>query len=236
MLLAPRRLRQHGFVVVAVSCRKPHPMPRPRSEKSHQKVLEAAVHLFSEQGIDATSMDAIAARSGVSKATIYKHWPDKDALAMEVLVWLYRLDEELKPVLHGNVREDLIAALSYRPVEHHPKERERIMPHLIAYSARNQAFGKAWRAKVVVRHTAYLTHVLQAAIERGDIDRNLSMDVAVALLFGPMMYRQMFVAGSRDEKAPPAFIAQIVDAFIQAFAATPHAFNAHRSVPIRRAQ
>jgi AcrR family transcriptional regulator len=211
-------------------------MPRPRSEKSHQKVLEAAVRLFSEEGIDATSMDAIAARSGVSKATIYKHWPDKDALAMEVLVWLYDLDEDLKPAEHGNLRDDLIAALSYRPVEHHPKERERIMPHLIAYSARNQAFGKAWRSKVVVRHTAYLTHVLHAAIDRGDVDRNLSMDVAVALLFGPMMYRQMFVAGSRDEKAPPAFIAQIVDAFIQAFAKHPHRLDAAQSIPFRRAQ
>jgi AcrR family transcriptional regulator len=195
-------------------------MPRPRSEKSHQKVLEAAVRLFSEEGIDATSMDAIAARSGVSKATIYKHWPDKDALALEVLVWLYDLDEDLKPAEHGNLHDDLIAALSYRPVEHHPKERERIMPHLIAYSARNQAFGKAWRSKVVVRHTAYLMHVLQAAIDRGDLDGTLSMNVAVALLFGPMMYRQMFVACSRDEKAPPAFIAQVVDAFVRAFAQT----------------
>lgn len=211
-------------------------MPRPRSERSHQKVLEAAVRLFSEQGIDATSMDAIAARSGVSKATIYKHWPDKDALAMEVLVWLYRLDEELKPVEHGNLRDDLIAALSYRPIEHHPKERECIMPHLIAYSARNQAFGKAWRSRVVVRHTVYLAHVLQAAMDRGDIDRDLPMDVAVALLFGPMMYRQMFVAGSRDEKAPPAFIAQIVDAFIQAFAKHPCAASVVQSVPLRRAQ
>lgn len=215
-------------------------MPRPRSEKSHQKVLEAAVRLFSEQGIDATSMDAIAARSGVSKATIYKHWPDKDALAMEVLVWLYRLDEELKPVEHGSLREDLIAALSYRPVEHHPKERERIMPHLIAYSARNPVFGKAWRSKVVVRHTAYLGRVLQLAMDRGEVDQTLSMDVAVALLFGPMMYRQMFVAGSRDEKAPPAFIAQVVDAFIRAFAQTPHVLNASHSVrpaaPVRRAQ
>ncbi len=213
-------------------------MPRPRSEKSHQKVLEAAVRLFSEQGIDATSMDAIAARSGVSKATIYKHWPDKDALAMEVLVWLYRLDEDVKPIEHGNLRDDLIAALSYRPVEHHPKERERIMPHLIAYSARNQVFGKAWRAKVVVRHTARLMQVLQASIDRGDIDGTLPMDVAVALLFGPMMYRQMFVAGSRDEKAPPEFIAQIVDAFIHAFAAAPHALSSgtRHPVPIRRAQ
>ncbi len=55
-------------------------MVRPRSAQAHKKVLDAAVQLFSDRGIDATSMDAIAETSGVSKATIYKHWPDKDAL------------------------------------------------------------------------------------------------------------------------------------------------------------
>lgn len=212
-------------------------MPRPRSEKSHQKVLEAALRLFAEQGIDATSMDAIAARSGVSKATIYKHWPDKDALAVEVLAWLYRLDEEPKPIEHSTLRQDLITALSYRPLERHTKERERMMPHLIAYSARNPVFGKAWRSKVLSRHATLITQVLRAAIERGELDEKLPMDVAIAALFGPMMYRQIFVAASREEKAPPAFVARVVDAFIRAFAHSPHRLTAGARTPeLRRAQ
>ena len=48
-------------------------MPRTRSADAHRKVLDAALELFAERGIDATSMDAIAEASGVSKATIYKH-------------------------------------------------------------------------------------------------------------------------------------------------------------------
>lgn len=196
-------------------------MPRPRSEKSHLKVLESAVRLFSEQGIDATSMDAIATRSGVSKATIYKHWPDKDKLAEEVLVWLYSLDEEPPPIEHTNLREALIAALSYRPAERHTKERERIMPHLIAYSARNPVFGKAWRSRILSRNAILIEQVLGDAMERGDIDAGLPMDMALAMLFGPMMYRQIFVAGSRHEKAPPGFIAQVVDVFCKFYGRDP---------------
>ena len=56
-------------------------MTRGLSERAHQKVLEAATELFAQRGIDGTSLDAIAAASGVSKATIYKHWMDKEALA-----------------------------------------------------------------------------------------------------------------------------------------------------------
>jgi AcrR family transcriptional regulator len=211
-------------------------MARPRSQEAHRKVLEAALGLFAEQGIDATSMDAVAAESGVSKATIYKHWPDKDALALEVIVWLYRLDEEPKTIEHTNLRDDLIAALSYRPVEHRNQERERIMPHLIAYSARNPSFGKAWRSKALSRHTVFLKQVLEPAIERGELQSDLSIDTAVALLFGPMMYRQIFVAQSRDEKASPEFIAQIVDSFVRAHAKRPHGLRAVVTIPARRAR
>jgi len=60
-------------------------MPRTRSASAHQKVLKAALELVAEHGVDGTSMDAVARESGVSKATIYKHWADKDALLLEML-------------------------------------------------------------------------------------------------------------------------------------------------------
>jgi hypothetical protein len=60
-------------------------MPRTRSASAHRRVIEAALELIGENGVDSTSMDAIAGRSGVSKATIYKHWADKDALLLELI-------------------------------------------------------------------------------------------------------------------------------------------------------
>ena len=66
-------------------------MARPRSERAHDQVLEAAIQLFSERGIDSTSIDAIAEMSGVSKATIYKHWADKDALLLEMMAHVHGL-------------------------------------------------------------------------------------------------------------------------------------------------
>ena len=74
--------------------------------------MDAAVQLFSERGIDSTSMDAIAEASGVSKATIYKHWQDKDALCMEVMGYLHGLDEEPPVFDSGDLRADLIALLA----------------------------------------------------------------------------------------------------------------------------
>ena len=56
-------------------------LQRPRSSRAHDQVLDSAIELFADRGIDGTSIDSIAAQSGVSKATIYKHWTDKNALA-----------------------------------------------------------------------------------------------------------------------------------------------------------
>lgn len=195
-------------------------MVRPRSEKAHRKVLDAAVRLFAGQGIDATSMDAIAAASGVSKATIYKHWPDKDALALEVLTWLYKLDDKPPVVEHSNLRDDLLTALQYRPAEDRSKERERIMPHLIAYSASHPVFGKAWRSRVFKRQCELLERVVHDAIKRGELSPEVTIERALAQLFGPMMYRQIFVANSRTEPAPPEFVTQVVDAFLLAYGAS----------------
>ena len=89
-------------------------MARTPSLRAHASVLAAALELFCERGIDTTSMDAIAEKSGVSKATIYKHWSDKAALCLDVLAKLHEVDD--RPVFDsGDIRADLEAVLGYRP-------------------------------------------------------------------------------------------------------------------------
>src|SRR5215472_14710529 len=106
---------------------------RSLSERAHGKVLEAATQLFAERGIDATSVDAIAAASGVSKATIYKHWADKDALCLEVLSHVHRLEESPPEIDSGDLKADIKAFLTYEPPQN-AEMKKRLMPHLIAYS------------------------------------------------------------------------------------------------------
>src|SRR2546423_9635698 len=124
-------------------------MARGLSTRAQQKVLDTAAELFAERGIDGTSVDAIAAASKVSKATIYKHWADKEALCLEVLVHVHRLDEEPPETDSGNLKEDIVTFLTYEPAPNRAALRKKLLPQLVAYSARNHEFGRAWRARVM---------------------------------------------------------------------------------------
>jgi AcrR family transcriptional regulator len=193
-------------------------MARPRSVLAHKKVLDAAVHLFSTQGIDATSMDAIAETSGVSKATIYKHWQDKDALVLEVMGYLHGLDEAPPIFDSGDLRADLIAQLRYQPAPDRQALREKMMPHMIAYASSNRALGAVWRARVIEPKRVALNNLIKRGEKRGELRPGIDPEVGVALLFGPMMYRHIFVSKS-GEKGPKDLEVHVADAFLAAFGA-----------------
>src|SRR5262245_18253582 len=103
-------------------------MARPLSARAHEQVLDVALRLFAERGIDATSMDAIAEASGVSKATIYNHWQDKDALCLEVMARLHGADEEPPAFASDDIRSGIAAVLGRRPSEQRSEMQTRIMP------------------------------------------------------------------------------------------------------------
>jgi AcrR family transcriptional regulator len=205
---------------------------RSLSERAHGKVLEAATQLFADRGIDATSVDAIAARSGVSKATIYKHWADKDALCLEVLTYVHELDAGPPPTDSGDIRTDLKVYLKYEPSPAKAAIKKRLMPHLIAYSARNEEFGRAWRTRVMERSRTGLKKILRRGVDRGFFPAVLDEDLGVALLLGPMMYRHIFGAGiSIDWLAEGA-----VESFWRAHARSEHLAETakHKLSPKRR--
>jgi AcrR family transcriptional regulator len=161
-------------------------------------------------------MDTIAATSGVSKATIYKHWPDKDKLALEVLSHLHGMDEDVPAPNSGDLRADLVAEISYQPARDKAHMKERILPHMIAYSARNRIFGTAWRELVVQRQCYGLRLLIERGIHQHKLVKNLDIDLCFALLLGPMFYLRIF-APKVEDAARTNLAEQVVDAFWRAF-------------------
>jgi AcrR family transcriptional regulator len=198
---------------------------RPRSVRAHRSVLDAAVALFAERGIDGTSMDAIATASGVSKATIYKHWPDKEALALEMLDHLHRLDE-WPDTQSADVVADITELLARRPSPRTATLRAKIMPHLMAYASRHEGFHKAWRARLLEPTRQRLTRLLHRAIAEGRLPLGFDCNVGVALLLGPMLYQWM--SAMVGVVLPDDLPARIVDGFWRAHG-VPQASG--RSVP-----
>src|SRR5579871_5389938 len=86
------------------------PRGRPRSEKAHKAILDAAAELLLARGLSAVSMDAVAERAGVSKATIYRWWPTKETLALDALYTEWAAAAPA-PRDTGSLRKDLLALL-----------------------------------------------------------------------------------------------------------------------------
>src|SRR5690242_16002774 len=79
---------------------------RPRSEQAEQAIIEATLDLFAEQGFEGVCVEAVAARAGVGKATIYRRWPNKEEL---LLAAFGSLKSPFPEPAGESVRDDLLA-------------------------------------------------------------------------------------------------------------------------------
>lgn len=196
-------------------------MARTRSAKAHGKVLDAAIELFVEGGIDSTSMDAIAGRSGVSKATIYKHWPDKDALALEALSHLFGFYEQAPTFDSGDLQQDFVDALTYQPAVARQELKMQMMPHVMGYAARNRKFGDQWRSRMIDRPQTRLKNLIKRGIRQRALVKNINLTIGVSLLLGPAFYWYI-VIGKKNTAAtmPRTMVADVVRAFFRAYSHT----------------
>ena len=186
-------------------------MARTPSAQAHSKVLEASLELFAERGIDAASMDAIAEASGVSKATIYKHWHDKDALALEALGLLFGMNEEPPKFDSGDLRRDFVDVLNYQPARPRQEMKNRVMPHVMAYAARNRAFGDTWRSRILARPQTQLKMLLNRGIAQGKLVKKIDMEMALAQLLGPALYWYIFHDRKAGNALPREWAAEVVN-------------------------
>lgn len=180
---------------------------RPRSARAHQAVLEAAAALLCEYGPSGTSMDAVARRAGVSKATIYRHWSSKEELCVEAVSCLtLAVDADEAP---GDTRADLVETLRALERALYRSPTGRALPHLVGAGADHVGLARAWHEVLVAPARRRLAVLLRRAADDGDLRPDLDVELGVDLLIGPLLYRRLVTAaGRRGEELPE----RVVDA------------------------
>ena len=185
-------------------------MARTPSKEAHDRVLKAVLKLIGERGVEATSMDSIAAEAGVSKATVYKHWENKDALLVDCL----RQQSSDAPSFDAaTARETLVNLLTYLSRPSKSEELARVWPRIISYASNNKEFAKVMRERLFKPRQAMLTALLNRAVVAGELQPGLDPELAADLLIGPVMHRRFVDAGNIPGDLP----ARVVDAFFRAF-------------------
>ena len=185
---------------------------RPRSDRLHRAILDAARELLIAEGFAALRLEHVAARAHVGKATIYRRWPSKEALALELLMELAAPHIAIKET--GDTRAELLAAVTnaMRALTETPFGP--VMRALLSQIAINPSLGDPFRAGVVQARRDEVARVIARGVSRGDLRADIDYEVATELLVGPVYFRLMF-----GGELTHAFAERVVDALLRGYAA-----------------
>lgn len=191
----------------------PARVPIPRGARARERVLQAALEVLAEQGLPGFTIEAVAARSGASKATVYRHWPSRGTLLVDAM------DRSFQPFpvpSTGRLRSDLIELLTRTEALLSEAPFPRLMAAFIDAAERDPALARL-HVELTERRREPVRQVLSRGQERGEIPRGVDLELAVDLLAGPAFYRR-FIAHQpfRGDYAPA-----IVDAVLAALTPTP---------------
>jgi AcrR family transcriptional regulator len=164
---------------------------RQRSALSHQAILEATLALFAEVGLHGLSIEAIAARAGVGKTTIYRRWTSKEEILSEAL---YLLRGGLPLPDTGHIRDDfLFLAREAREVFAHDPFMGKLITKMIAELKTTPTLAQAFVEKVIVPHLQEFRSIVERAKRRGEVRADLDTTFILHLIFLNLVYGHLFV-------------------------------------------
>ncbi len=191
------------------------PPGRPRSAEADRAILRATVDLLADEGYGGVTMEGVAARAGVGKATVYRRWPTKSALVVDAISACR--ESGWQPPDTGSARDDLLAFVQGFMQHLRTSDAGRVMPALVTELARNAELAVAFREGFVQPRRARVLEAVRRGIERGevrpDVDPELVADAVVALL----MHRFLITGMAIDDGLPE----RILDMLWRGVAAAP---------------
>jgi AcrR family transcriptional regulator len=175
---------------------------RPRSEEAHQAILDATLDLLAEVGFSALTVEGVAQRAGVGKATIYRRWPSKLPLVVEAFGGLPKLEAADTGDLAGDLKTMLRSYLQL----FNTTPLGTVLPSLAGERGHNPRLSQLFDPVLKDRRRP-LIDVLRRGVERGELPPELDLDLAADLVVGPIAVR-LFFTGSR---LSPRMVGPLVD-------------------------
>jgi AcrR family transcriptional regulator len=165
------------------------PPGRPRSLKSHQAMLRATLELLAEVGFDTMSIDAIAARAGVGKTTIYRRYASKEELVADAIE---SVREEVVIPNTGNLQGDLDALIqNAAQITLNPLGRQTVAM-IISSASSNTQFAQIYWTKYLQPRRKTFAIVLERAKARNEIPTDLDSDLVFDTMSAIMLYALIF--------------------------------------------
>jgi AcrR family transcriptional regulator len=168
---------------------------RPRSERAHRAILDAAINLFVEQGYEAMSIEGVAALAGVGKTTIYRRWQSKEDLLIDAIDELIM---DVEPPDTGSLRKDLVDLLTQLQVVLTSSRAGEVFPRMIPHVAGGSPLGRAYLQRVIEPRFAMLRSTLGHAVERGEFPADADPELVRGLLVGPLLMWKLIGRMSRE--------------------------------------
>lgn len=194
---------------------------RPRDPQVDEAIFAATLELLVEEGYAQLTIERIAARAGVGKASLYRRWPDKVSIVLEAVS---RNPERPSAPNTSSLRADMLAYLRtlvrYRTV--HTEAISAISSEALC----NARFAEAFRAGMADPVIAGMRIIVQRAVARGELPAATDVDLVASLPPALLQAQRLFMGRLPDD----VFVERIVDQFFSP-PAEPPAGKARRSLP-----
>ena len=183
---------------------------RPRSADSEHAIIQAALDLLAEgTDLGAISINAIAARAGVGKNTVYRRWPNKDALLVDAVA---SLNPPIPEPDRESVRENLILLLSVLVTRLQDTRATSILNGMMAAGRDYPQLRERYYSDVLEPRREVTRQVIRAGLASGELRSGLDPETIANLLTGPLICRS--IEGSTPEGVPEEIAAEVVDVIL----------------------
>ena len=182
---------------------------RPRDPQVDQAILTATLELLGEDGFDGLSIEAVAARAGVGKTTVYRRWPSKIPLVVDALTAMKAPTVSAVPD-DMPTRDALVRAMSgfTKP---HEGSAARVLAGLVDAMSRNEELAEAVRTVLVAERERGLVAVIERGKARGEIRSEVDARVMVDLLGGPVVLRRLITGQPVNQRLAHTIVDLVLD-------------------------